>query len=266
MFQIFKYFFYTIIKMIAAKAGTDATQTKIERTERQFQGSQEDYGHQTHGMPYAIMRDAGQQHGLLKLGSKKFAGLPNLPDEVIQEIKLGVIEQQLGRRYGRAAGVPTQNIDPSIGRGLAVAEEKHGLRTLSGAVLEKTPRPVPKPKYPTPKSPITPRKPKQPSLKKLKKLKKASDWGSKIDAMDAAATDFAKTGKRFKFTKKRPLSRGGSRSRKLKARRMRRKSKRTRRESKRTRHKIKRKSNRLRNQILKENQGEQENNYLLKEY
>ena len=89
--------------MLAAKAGTDATQARIERTERQFQGSQEDYGHQTHGMPYAIMRDAGQQHGLLKLGSKKFTGLPNLPDEVIQEIKLGVIEQQLGRRYGSAA-------------------------------------------------------------------------------------------------------------------------------------------------------------------
>ena len=191
--------------MLAAKAGTDATQARIERTERQFQGSQEDYGHQTHGMPYAIMRDAGQQHGLLKLGSEKFTGLPNLPDEVIQEIKLGVIEQQLGRRYGSAAGVPTQNIDPSIGRGLAVAEEQHGLRTPFGAVLGTNPRPEPVPKYPTPQSTITPRKPKQPSLKK-KKLKKATlgvvapSWGSEMDAMDAAATEFATTGKRFKPT------------------------------------------------------------------
>ena len=128
-----------------------------------------------------------------------------IPDEVIQEIKLGVIEQQLGRRYGSAAGVPTQNIDPSIGRGLAVAEEQHGLRTPFGAVLGTNPRPEPVPKYPTPQSTITPRKPKQPSLKK-KKLKKATlgvaapSWGSEMDAMDAAATEFATTGKRFKPT------------------------------------------------------------------
>lgn len=123
--------------MLAAKRGTDATQANINRVERQFEMDQQDYGEQTRHRgdephPYVVKRDAGQQHGLLKLGSKKFSGLPALPDEILQEIKLGVIEQQLGRRYGSASGVPTQNIDTGIGRGLAVAEEQLGIRTPFG--------------------------------------------------------------------------------------------------------------------------------------
>lgn len=128
--------------MLAAKRGTDATQARINRTERQFQFSQQEYGQQTQNpFPYAVLRAAGQQHGVLKLGSKEFSGLPPLPDEVLQEIKLGVIEQQLGQRYGNISGVPTQNIDTTIGRGLAVAEEQVGLRTPFGVrVMGTNPR------------------------------------------------------------------------------------------------------------------------------
>ena len=141
---------------LAAKRGTDATQAAINRTQRQFAVSQQEYpettrhrGDEPHD--FAVMRDAGQQHGLLKLGSKEFSGLPELPDEVLQEIKLGVIQQQLGRRYGtpasrrlmtaEASGRPTQNIDTTIGRGLAVAEEQVGLRTPFGVrVMGTNPR------------------------------------------------------------------------------------------------------------------------------
>ena len=131
---------------LAAKRGTDATQAAINRTQRQFAVSQQSYPEETRHRgdephDFVVKRDAGQQHGLLKLGSKKFSGLPELPDEILQEIKLGVIQQQLGRRYGSISGVPINQIDPSIGRGLAVAEEQVGLRTPFGVrVMGTNPR------------------------------------------------------------------------------------------------------------------------------
>jgi len=120
-----------------SQRGQVADEARIARAKRQFEMSQEQYPRDE-----AVLKTAGQQHGLYKLEGGWSPTLPRLDTELITQIRLDLMREQMRPRIA-FGNLPTPDFEiPSREEreargefGEAIAQAQQGLRTPFGAVM-----------------------------------------------------------------------------------------------------------------------------------